>query len=291
MFCPKCGTDNPSFAQFCINCGLDLSSIKKYADTGGSSQRQQLPPQTNQTSPQYQQSQQYNPTPPVQPTQQQQPAQRPAQPQQQSQVQPQYQQQRQAPSQYQQPSQQQQVSPQQGYQQERAEPKPKKNYTALYIILCVCGIFIGVLIGFLNDSDGSSPGIDTGIDNSSKMTENVINAAQSVIYKDLKSPSTASFVDTIILDNDDYGRFLVYVAVDAQNAFGAYIRNTFIVIVYNVTDETYSYNTWYGVQEIEGFRPEYYITDPENQHISPWSACATINIMKEFCGWNTPIDE
>ena len=54
--------------------------------------------------------------------------------------------------------------------------------------------------------------------------------AKDFIRENLKAPSTAKFVDCEIAESKDTC-FIVYAEVDAQNSFGANIRNYFLVYI------------------------------------------------------------
>jgi hypothetical protein len=60
-------------------------------------------------------------------------------------------------------------------------------------------------------------------------------SAQDLVLRQLKSPSTAHFAQSKIVDRtkDTDGRkwFVVYTAVDSQNSFGAMIRSDFLVVL------------------------------------------------------------
>jgi hypothetical protein len=79
------------------------------------------------------------------------------------------------------------------------------------------------------------------------------SAAETLVSKYLRSPSTASFSDETILRTEGYF-YLVHLAVDAQNAFGATIRGYYCVVVSFDKDDPlgaqgYHYNADYAVQE------------------------------------------
>jgi endonuclease YncB( thermonuclease family) len=47
------------------------------------------------------------------------------------------------------------------------------------------------------------------------------NMARTLVQERLLAPGTARWVAEKILERDKYGRYLVHVVVDSQNAFGA----------------------------------------------------------------------
>lgn len=61
--------------------------------------------------------------------------------------------------------------------------------------------------------------------------EDYIGCAQTAISEQLKSPSTAEFSEGEVIEKDKYGRAMVTMTVDAQNGFGAYVRNKFVVVI------------------------------------------------------------
>lgn len=80
------------------------------------------------------------------------------------------------------------------------------------------------------------------ITSNNNLTENdiIINACKDCVVKHLKAPSTAVFSTIDIKDKDDYGRIYLYVEIDAQNSFGAMLRNKLHVVLQNVNvDGTY----------------------------------------------------
>jgi hypothetical protein len=78
--------------------------------------------------------------------------------------------------------------------------------------------------------------------------DDFINAAQTAVYNYLRSPSTAVWGDANVIERDTYGRAIVSVTVDAQNAFGATVRNYLLVVIQGFTSDThFTYNTANGV--------------------------------------------
>lgn len=65
----------------------------------------------------------------------------------------------------------------------------------------------------------------------------IIISCKECIEKHLKAPSTVNYVTIEIRDQDDYGRVYLYVELDAQNAFGAYIRNKLHVVLQSINDD------------------------------------------------------
>lgn len=68
----------------------------------------------------------------------------------------------------------------------------------------------------------------------------IINACKECIKKHLKSPSTVIFNTVEIKDYDNFGRIYLCAEVDAQNSFGAMLRNKLRIVLQQVnTDGSY----------------------------------------------------
>lgn len=65
----------------------------------------------------------------------------------------------------------------------------------------------------------------------------IIEACKDCIKQHLKSPSTVNFDKVEIQDKDDYGRIYLYAEVDAQNSFGAMLRNKLRIVLQQVNDD------------------------------------------------------
>lgn len=72
----------------------------------------------------------------------------------------------------------------------------------------------------------------------------LIGAAQTVIRKQLNSPSTARFYNCEVAEKDEYGRALVTMEVEAQNLMGGYKRyNCAVVIIsYDTSTDEFVYS-------------------------------------------------
>lgn len=64
----------------------------------------------------------------------------------------------------------------------------------------------------------------------------IINACKECIKKHLKSPSTVIFDTIEIKDYDNFGRIYLYAEVDAQNSFGAMLRNKLRIVLQQVNE-------------------------------------------------------
>ena len=104
-----------------------------------------------------------------------------------------------------------------------------------------------------------------------------INCAKTLISQQLKSPATAKWSNEKVLDKDNYGRALVYLTIDAQNDFGTYIRDNYVVVIlsYNKSSGEFTYNKA-GIQRI---------TD-NDQELDSW----IIDWAKQYSNWNQPFE-
>ena len=108
--------------------------------------------------------------------------------------------------------------------------------------------------------------------------EDYISAAETIISKQLKAPSTAIYSDENIEAQDDYGRTIVSLTVESQNSFGGYVTNTCYVLIesYDTEEDTFTYNAATGV----------YISDFGDSFSDTY-----ISRLKESTDWNKPSDE
>lgn len=65
----------------------------------------------------------------------------------------------------------------------------------------------------------------------------IIEACKDCIKNHLKSPSTVSFDKIEIQDRDNYGRIYLYSEIDAQNSYGAMLRNKLRIVLQRVNDD------------------------------------------------------
>ena len=76
--------------------------------------------------------------------------------------------------------------------------------------------------------------------------EEYLNCAYTLIYSVLKAPSTAVIDEKYVYEKDSYGRAVVIISVDAQNSFGAYLRQNFCVVIQGVRrDGSFDYGKAY----------------------------------------------
>lgn len=105
-------------------------------------------------------------------------------------------------------------------------------------------------------------------ENTKSRDDLIITACKDCVEKHLKAPSTVKYATVDIKEQDDYGRIYLYVEVDAQNSFGAYIRNKVRVVLQEVNEDgTYkALNT--AVCQVSFFNTE--------------------DVMKKMNKWNKP---
>lgn len=115
--------------------------------------------------------------------------------------------------------------------------------------------------------------------------DTVIRCAQTLISNQLKAPSTAIWGKSEKVDEDNYGRCLVYVSVEAQNSFGGLVKSDYLVILQEVsTDGKFTYLPYGSTYTIEtlGLSPYSYIEDYKNGNIYP-----VIQTFLDNNEWNT----
>lgn len=93
----------------------------------------------------------------------------------------------------------------------------------------------------------SGPNIGLQVESASHQTA-ATAIAKSMVSDKLRSPSTASWVVVQVVA-EEYPHYVVHVVVDAQNAFGAAIRDSFLVAFEVVDSETgkYRFNEYLGM--------------------------------------------
>lgn len=106
-----------------------------------------------------------------------------------------------------------------------------------------------IIVGFIVFGPNIFSDSDTQ-ENKESMEEHYFSVAEQLVSENLKSPSTALYSEEEIVEEDDYGRVLVRLAVDAENGFGATIRNYAAVVIvdYDEDEETFRYNPYFAVQ-------------------------------------------
>lgn len=141
------------------------------------------------------------------------------------------------------------------------------------IIFIAIGVLIinstGLLSGIGNLFTGSS--FDVAVNE-----DFYVSCAKTLISKRLKSPSTAIWYNEKVVDQDEYGRVLVTMTVEAQNGFGGYGKLYYAVVIYdcNPSDGTFKYNRLHSVQMCE--TEEFF----DN----------TIELAKSLSNWGEPLE-
>lgn len=94
-----------------------------------------------------------------------------------------------------------------------------------------------------HQADGGTTFRTSGVSN-----DDFIDAAQTAVYNNLQSPSTAVWGNANVISRDTYGRAIVSVVVDSQNAFGAVMRSYILVVIQGFTSaDNFTYNTANGI--------------------------------------------
>ena len=121
-------------------------------------------------------------------------------------------------------------------------------------------------------------------------TDTIIGCAQTLISNQLKAPSTAIWGKSEKVDEDNYGRCLVYISVEAQNSFGGLVKSDYLVILQDVSiDGKFTYLPYVSIYTIETFAstPYSYIEDYKNGNIYP-----VVQTFLDNNNWNVrPVEE
>lgn len=114
---------------------------------------------------------------------------------------------------------------------------------------------------------------EKGYRKSPATNDTIIGAAKQLIDNNLKSSSTAIWGKCEKVDEDNYGRCLVYVSLEAQNSFGAYSKlNYFVVLQYVDYDGKFTYKPYSYRYELTTFGSpiyDYYVTTYKNGEVYP----------------------
>lgn len=160
-------------------------------------------------------------------------------------------------------------------------------------IIKIIGVLIGIIIIIVSAvnifKDTNSTEVSGKTNNNEQIVSNeiIISCARTEVGRILKSTSTAHWGNAEILDKDNYGRYLVYVPVEAQNSFGAYSKLYHLVIIKDVKPNgEYKALTYYSRLEVPNFvgaTVPSTITDYKNGEV--------VEIVKEFLednNWGQP---
>lgn len=96
--------------------------------------------------------------------------------------------------------------------------------------------------------------------------ELIIEACKDCIKKHLKSPSTVNFDLVEIQDRDDYGRVYLYAEVDAQNSFGAMLRDKLRIVLQRVNED----GTYEALNEAV-YKVSFFNTEDVVKSINKWN--------------------
>lgn len=114
---------------------------------------------------------------------------------------------------------------------------------------------------------------EKGYRSSPATKDTIIACAKTLIDESLRSSSTARWGTCEKVDEDNYGRCLVYVSLEAQNGFGAYSKlNYFVVLQYVEYDGKFTYKPYNYRYELTTFGSpvyDYYVTTYKNGEVYP----------------------
>lgn len=126
---------------------------------------------------------------------------------------------------------------------------------------------------------------EKGYRSSSATKDTIVACAKTLINETLRSSSTARWGTCEKVDEDNYGRCLVYVSLEAQNGFGAYSKLNYFVVLQYVEyggEFTYKpYNYKYELTTFGGSVYDYYVTTYRNGEVYP-----AIKTFLENNDWN-----
>lgn len=121
-------------------------------------------------------------------------------------------------------------------------------------------------------------------------TETIIGCAKTLISNHLKAPSTAVWGKSEKVDEDNYGRCLVYISVEAQNSFGGLVKSDYLVVLQDVsTDGEFTYLPYTSIYTIETLvsAPYSYVEDYKDGNIYP-----VVQTFLDNNNWNVrPVEE
>lgn len=121
----------------------------------------------------------------------------------------------------------------------------KKKHTGIIIVLLL--IVVGV-IAFFKFGNNIIP-----LSKIVTPEEYCKSAAMDIVKEQLKAPSTVRWHEVKFLEEDEYGRVLVYLDYEAQNSFGGYGKDKVLVVIQEYDQEkgNYSYNRITGCSKLE----------------------------------------
>lgn len=135
--------------------------------------------------------------------------------------------------------------PSSSIQQQSTALEDKKNYKGVETLIFIVAFFIMILFKF-------GPEIKDAFYEATPRENPVHIAAKSLISDQVVSPSSITWKKVDILEQDEYGRYLVDVQFESKNQFGVTIPSYFIVILQSVKpDGGCTYSPFYAVNDYE----------------------------------------
>lgn len=115
---------------------------------------------------------------------------------------------------------------------------------------------------------------EKGYRSSPASTKTIEGCAQTLISNNLRSSSTARWGTCEKIDEDNYGRCLVYVSLEAQNGFGAYSKlNYLVVLQYVESNGEFTYKPYTCMHELTTFTGQdpyyYYVKEYKSGNVFP----------------------
>lgn len=127
---------------------------------------------------------------------------------------------------------------------------------------------------------------EKGYRSSPAKSDTIVSCAKTLINNELRSSTTARWGQCEKVDEDNYGRCLVYVSLEAQNGFGAYSKlNYFVILQYVESNGEFTYKPYGYKHELTTFGSsvyDYYVTAYKNGEVYP-----VIQTFLNNNGWNT----
>jgi hypothetical protein len=121
---------------------------------------------------------------------------------------------------------------------EKKKTSPVTWFVVIIIIVLTFGSLISSFSGYSGSSSSSRRSSSPSMESLKYQAK---SHAKDIVRENLKAPSTAKFSTVTILEQKR-GHYLLQVDVDAQNSFGAMIRNNFMVILF-LENNTWKRNT------------------------------------------------
>ena len=111
----------------------------------------------------------------------------------------------------------------------------------------------------------------------------IISCAKTVINDILKSSSTAIWGEAEYIDQDNYGRCLVYVPLEAQNGFGGYSKLYYLVVLqYVEVDGHFTYKPYVCYHSLSLFGGG----SPYNEYIGAYKKGKIYPVIQDFLDLN-----